>query len=259
MEKGDITLAIPLPADVKDRLGTLAKAAGQTTGDYVREAIIGHLADPSRRGQDVQVNETPYRMLAENSSDIIFLHDIDGRLSYISSACRKVLGYEPEELLTLPVEELIHPDDMAELTRHYAKLSAEQSEFTTTHRLRRKDGIYSWVEADIRLLPGAVDPDAKVIGTARDVTQRRFAEEKLRESEARFRGQFDTAAHGIALVSPEGRWLRANPALCRMLGYTEEELLATDFQAVTHPDDLGADLAQVQAMLAGEIESYLIE
>src|SRR5208282_2244564 len=53
--------------------------------------------------------------------------------------------------------------------------------------------------------------------------------------------------------------LRVNDALCRMLGYTSAELLATDFQSLTHPDDLDSDLAQVKAVLAGEIESYQME
>src|SRR3569623_909657 len=110
-------------------------------------------------------------------------------------------------------------------------------------------------------MAGLLDRRAQELKTSasRDVSARRLTEETLRESEARVRGQFDTAAHGIALVSPEGRWLRANPALCRMLGYSEAELLTLDFQILTHPDDLGADLAQVDAVLAGEIGSYQME
>ncbi|MFX5801241.1 PAS domain S-box protein, partial [Acinetobacter baumannii] len=90
----------------------------------------------------------------------------------------------------------------------------------------------------------------------RDVTERRAFDERQRESEQRFRGAFETAAHGMALVSPEGRWLRVNRAICEMVGYSEAELLVIDFQTVTHPDDLDADLAYVQAMLAGEIPTY---
>ncbi len=85
------------------------------------------------------------------------------------------------------------------------------------------------------------------------------ARETLRVSEQRFRGAFETAAHGIALVSTEGAWLAVNASICRMLGYTEAELLATDFQAITHPDDLESDLANVRAVLAGVIDTYQIE
>ncbi len=81
----------------------------------------------------------------------------------------------------------------------------------------------------------------------------------LQESEQRFRGVFQTAPHGMALVSPDGRWLMVNPALCNMLGYTEVELLAATFQTITHPDDLDADLNNVRRMLEGEIFSYRME
>jgi PAS domain S-box-containing protein len=97
------------------------------------------------------------------------------------------------------------------------------------------------------------------IGRGEGIAARSRTADGLRESEERFRGAFESAAHGMALVSPEGRWLRVNPALCRMLGYSEAELLATDFQAVTHPDDLATDLAGVQALLTGETSSYHME
>lgn len=74
----------------------------------------------------------------------------------------------------------------------------------------------------------------------------------LRDSEEHFRTAFDYAAIGMALVSPVGRWLQVNRSLCEILGFTEEEFLACDFQALTHPDDLGEDLAHVYRMLAGE-------
>ena len=83
--------------------------------------------------------------------------------------------------------------------------------------------------------------------------------DRLAESEQRFEGAFDTAAHGMALVSPEGRWLRVNTAVCDLLGYTNEELLKTDFQAITHPDDLESDLGYVQQLLADEIPNYHME
>src|SRR5438309_15055 len=70
---------------------------------------------------------------------------------------------------------------------------------------------------------------------------------------------FEQAAVGIAHVAPDGRWLCVNRKLCRMLGYTREELLALTFQHVTHGDDLGADLSLVKQVLAGERESYSMD
>src|SRR6267143_1800095 len=94
---------------------------------------------------------------------------------------------------------------------------------------------------------------------AKDVIERRRTEDALRESQERFSSAFKDAAIGMALVGTDGRWLQVNPALCALVGYTEHELLATTFQAITHPDDLDADLAFVRQMLAGEIPTYHME
>jgi diguanylate cyclase (GGDEF)-like protein/PAS domain S-box-containing protein len=81
----------------------------------------------------------------------------------------------------------------------------------------------------------------------------------LQESEEHFRTAFDYAAIGMALVSPEGCWLRVNRSLCEILGFREEEFLKCDFQELTHRDDLGADLAHIYRMLAGEILTCQLE
>jgi diguanylate cyclase (GGDEF)-like protein/PAS domain S-box-containing protein len=81
----------------------------------------------------------------------------------------------------------------------------------------------------------------------------------LQESEEHFRTAFDYAAIGMALVSPAGSWLRVNRSLCKILGFGEEEFLKCDFQALTHRDDLGTDLAHIYRMLAGEILTCQLE
>ncbi len=75
----------------------------------------------------------------------------------------------------------------------------------------------------------------------------------LRESEERFRSAFDFAPIGIALVSPAGKWLKVNHALCEILGYTEEELLKTDFQSILFSEDLGNTLTKIHELLSGKI------
>ncbi|MEP6920110.1 MAG: diguanylate cyclase [bacterium] len=81
----------------------------------------------------------------------------------------------------------------------------------------------------------------------------------LQESEEHFRTAFDYAAIGMALVSPEGRWLRVNRSLCEIVGYNEEELLNSNFQDITHQEDLGNDLAHVYRMLGGELLTCQVE
>jgi PAS domain S-box-containing protein len=78
-------------------------------------------------------------------------------------------------------------------------------------------------------------------------------------SDSLFQNAFELAAIGMALVSPEGKWLRVNRSICEITGYTEPELLARTFQDITHPDDLDLDLANVRKMLAGEIKTYQME
>jgi diguanylate cyclase (GGDEF)-like protein/PAS domain S-box-containing protein len=91
--------------------------------------------------------------------------------------------------------------------------------------------------------PKLVDPRER---TASDATER-------------FRSAFDYAAIGMALVSTEGRWLQVNRSLCQILGYTEAELLATDFLTVTHPDDLGTALANIGQLLKGRTAASQME
>ena len=85
------------------------------------------------------------------------------------------------------------------------------------------------------------------------------AQPALCESEARFRGAFDYAAIGMALVAHDGRWLQVNRALCELIGYAEFELLAITVQAITHPDDQDSDTIYVEQMLAGVIGTYQLE
>ena len=93
----------------------------------------------------------------------------------------------------------------------------------------------------------------------RDVTERTLTEQRLRETEERFRATFEQAAVGIAHVAPDGRWLRVNGKLCDIVGYTPEDLATRTFQDITHRDDLGSDLQQMQRLLAGQIEMYSTE
>jgi diguanylate cyclase (GGDEF)-like protein/PAS domain S-box-containing protein len=81
----------------------------------------------------------------------------------------------------------------------------------------------------------------------------------LVESEEHFRNAFDYAAIGMALVSPKGNWLRVNRSLSEIVGYSETELLVSDFQAITHRDDLGNDLAEIYRMISGEILTCQVE
>lgn len=92
-----------------------------------------------------------------------------------------------------------------------------------------------------------------------DITEQVRAQAELDTRERLFRATFDDAPIGTAIVGLDGRWMEVNPALCRMLGYTEAALLQRTFQDITHPDDLDADLDRVQRLLDGHDQHYQIE
>jgi diguanylate cyclase (GGDEF)-like protein/PAS domain S-box-containing protein len=85
------------------------------------------------------------------------------------------------------------------------------------------------------------------------------AHRAARKTEEGFKVAFESGVSGMAMVAPDGRFLRVNRALCQMIGYTEAELLERSFQSITHPDDVGADIDQLKALVAGAVTVYETE
>ncbi|WP_427161358.1 PAS domain S-box protein [Aliinostoc sp. HNIBRCY26] len=120
-------------------------------------------------------------------------------------------------------------------------------------------GVYRW--GLVSYYPVCL-PDGQLLGvgvTGLDITQKKLTEQALSKSEALFRAMFDQAALGIALISLDGQFLQVNPALCRLTGYSDEELIQMRFQDITHPDDLANDWNHAQRVLTQEISSYSLE
>ena len=92
-----------------------------------------------------------------------------------------------------------------------------------------------------------------------NIRRRKTAESDLADTEQRFRGTFEQAAVGIAMVATNGRWLRVNQKLCDIVGYSKDEMMQITFQDITHPDDLESDLNYVKQMLDGERQTYSME
>ncbi len=115
----------------------------------------------------------------------------------------------------------------------------------------REDGRTEWLRWDVsqwRHMDGKV---GGLVMATEVVTEKKLAHDALRSSEERFRSAMESSPIGMAIVALDGRFEDVNPALCKSLGYAREELLATDFQSVTHPDDLDTDLAFLNELLAG--------
>ena len=154
----------------------------------------------------------------------------------------------------------VWPEDIVgqeeQLRRTVATCGHSNREF----RIRRaSDQAVRFIHAAETAVAGDDGKAARVVGINLDITERKQALEALRESEERFSGAFLQAPVGVALVAPDGHFLRINRAFCQITGYTEVELLARTFQDITHPEDLSADLEYVRQMLAGEISTYRLE
>jgi PAS domain S-box-containing protein len=92
-----------------------------------------------------------------------------------------------------------------------------------------------------------------------DLTKQRRLERQTREAERQFEIAFTRAAVGMGLVGLDGRWKRANPALCQITGYEESELRELTFSEITHPDDLVANIEGDELLLRGRAEDYRLE
>jgi len=149
----------------------------------------------------------------------------------------------------------VHPQDQKRVAEAVKDSMNRHHPYESEFRVVRLDGSVRWVAAKGTFYYATNGEPERMLGMAIDITERKVAE----ESKERFRSVFDYSAAGMALVGHDGRWIRVNKALCEILGYTEQELLATTFQSLTHPDDLEADLSNAQKVFTGQLRFYHIE
>ena len=211
--------------------------------------------------------------IVASSTEAIIGTTLDGTITHWNPAAERVYGYSADEAIGRSVMMLAPPELANEAAGLLERVRrGERVEEYETTRIT-KDGCR--IEVSLGTSP-VLDAAGNVIAAssiARDVTERKRAERQLRsatetaegansalrESEERFRGAFNGASIGMALVSTEGHFLQVNRALCGILGYSEDELLAKTFQDLTHPEDLKADRELVQQLLANEITTYQVE
>jgi PAS domain S-box-containing protein len=183
--------------------------------------------------------------------------DPDLCVRFANQPPRRWLGLPSEDLGGRPVRELL---DEASAPRVIEALQAALAgRPSTVEGVLFTGRAHRYMHASFQPDADAQDRVQGVFAVFIDITERHALELKLRESEQRFFGAFQHAAIGMALVRPDGRFLRVNQAVCRMLGYSEEEFLTLSIADITHPDDYAADAAQVEKMLAGGIDAYQME
>jgi PAS domain S-box-containing protein len=197
-------------------------------------------------------SEERWRILLEQTLDGIFVHE-GFQIVQLNDRLAQMAGCTPSELMGSSAIELFTLDSQ-ETIRQYVR-SGSPGYFEI--ELRSRDGRIMKVEAF-----GAPckfqGRDARIVGL-RDITERKRAEEALRESEERFRAAFEEGAVAMALAALDATLLKVNSSFCRMLGFSESELVGRSFTEITHPDDLPANLIGIQRLACGEVSSFRME
>ncbi len=183
-------------------------------------------------------SEKLYRLISENSQDIIALFDKDGKHLFISPSTEKVLGYTIEEWSELPAFSAMHPNDVEKhmaLTK--SKFEKGESLQGLRFRLKKKDGEYLWMEANYTPLLDENKKFYAVQSILRNITERKQAEEKLADSEQLYRLLSENSNDLICLHALDGSYQFVSSSVTQLLGYTPVELIGTDPYEIIHPDD----------------------
>jgi PAS domain S-box-containing protein/putative nucleotidyltransferase with HDIG domain len=191
-------------------------------------------------------SEAQFRLLAENSSDMISKHDTNGIFLYVSPACRTLLGYEPEELIGTSFTPLLHPEDASQLLDLLATPAWDDITSTVHYRARRKNGEYVWLETTARLFFDDNSQQQEFQASSRDITERKQSQEALQQAHADLQEAYDKTIEGWVLAldlrdrETEGHTKRVTEMtvkLARKLNCTDEELVHIRRGALLH--DMG--------------------
>ncbi len=192
-----------------------------------------------RRDLERRLAEDHFRSLIRNASDIILVVDAGATIRFASPSVERILGYQYPELLGTSGVDLVHPDDLARVRSFYANVLGNPGITPSIElRLRQRDGTWRYIEA---IGSNALeDPGvAGVIFNARDITERKEAEEALRRNEERFRSLVQNASDVIDIVATDGTILYISPSIEGVLGYRPEERIGRSAfdSAILSPDD----------------------
>ena len=192
-------------------------------------------------------------------ADAIVRKTLEGIVVSWNGAAERLFGYGEKEMIGRTIRRLIPEDRLQEEEAFIADVVAGQATAHFETVRLHKDGRPLNVVVTISPIRDEAGTITGVTKIARDISAQKLVEERFRENGAKFQATFENAAVGMAHAAPDGSWILVNTCLCEITGYSKQELLTKSFRDITHPEDLQADLAQVERMLRGEIDNYRTE
>jgi PAS domain S-box-containing protein len=198
----------------------------QRTSELVRanELLRKEINERKLVEERLRESEASYRDLVENANDIIYIHDLEGNYLSMNPAVERILGYTQEEALKLNFRDLVDPEFVAIAEENFRKKLEQSVERTGPYEVvgRAKNGDRVVFEVSSRILRRK-GKAIGVHGTARDVTERKRAEQALRESEEKFRVIYEYSPIGIEIYNSEGKLLDVNNACLNIFGIPDAE------------------------------------
>ncbi len=189
-------------------------------------AVLGTMLARKRVEVRLRESETLYRLLAENITDVIARVDAHGVYKYVSPSTRTIFGYEQEEITNRSIFEFIHPDDYGIVMKVREESILTKTEIPLVYRLRHRDGRYIWVEVVRQRIPSSQsDGIEEFVASARDVTDRKLAEEALVHQRDFLQLVIDNLPDLITVRDRDGRFQLANRALAALHNVTPDELV----------------------------------
>jgi PAS domain S-box-containing protein len=204
-------------------------------GERCCMAFLSDISKRKRIEEELQESNQKYKILTDSSLTGIFIHQ-DDKYVFVNDTFAKMHGYKPKELLGKAHFELIHPDQREMIKqRAYKRLKGEKVPQRYEIKRLRKDGKAIWHEIIVSE-PINYRGKPAIMGHEIDLTERKQAEEALRESEKHFRLLFNRVFDALVMIDEKGQVADVNEAACRLVGYTKEELLKLSVGDI-HPDE----------------------
>jgi two-component system NtrC family sensor kinase len=205
-----------------------------------KQAALGTYLDITERNQAEEAlakSEERYRQLAENAGEAIFVVQ-DHVVRFINPKGADLCGYSVQEMVSKPFVQLLHPDDVDMVADRYARrLKGEPVPQTYEFRIIKKDGDFRW--AELNAVAASWDNSPAVLCFANDITERRQAEEAVRQSEERYRTILEEMEDAYFELDLSGHFTFASSSTCRALGYSKEELIGMSYKKTTLPNVYG--------------------